>query len=229
MRSGFWDDFVSEARTDRFRRKLAAAAISISCHLIVVAAFLWSGNETLRGQASHSLDGAGDDGDAAMPPIDLKLIKARSEARNAIDAPTAQMPVPASDAMLPSVTTDEPTMVETVAPKNETIPPSAAMPADTVADGKTHADQNILDQIARCLPPGVRPSLSAKLDLRLDATGNLAAAPQLEWVGGQGSRDAIAAENAVVQAALQCGPYVVPNGAGSFAIAADFSKSFALQ
>jgi hypothetical protein len=92
-----------------------------------------------------------------------------------------------------------------------------------VQSGDLEGAQNLLRQIARCLPPDKRPVISgAKLAVRLDAAGVLTAAPDLDLSTAVASKEAIAEANLVIQAALQCGPYQAP-GALDYALAADFS------
>ena len=224
MRSRFWDEIARKMRTDRFRRFSSAAGISVACHLIIVMAFLWVGNQKLEGQPSPSLDGGTADGDAAVMPLDLKLINGKGEAQSSQDASSASSTSALPTGVQPAATTMS---VENASASvaSEQTATSTAMPADTLADGQSDADQHILEQIARCLPQGVRPSLTARLNLQLDGQGNLAAAPSLDWVGSDRDTASLSVENSVVQAALQCGPYIVPNGGGTFAIAADFSKT----
>lgn len=220
MRSRAWDNLASEMRTDRFRQRSAAVAISVACHLLILMAFLWVGNEGLRGQPSRALDGGPTDGDAAIMPIDLKLVRGQDQGQSDRTAAPAPVTIVAKVADAPPANR----LSNEAAALAENARPSAAMPADSLADGISDADQDILGQIARCLPSGMRPVLAARLDLRLDAKGNLTSAPRLERVAATGSGEDLAAENSVVQAALQCGPYVVPGG-GNFMIVADFSKS----
>ncbi len=200
----------------------------MACHLIIVMAFLWAGNQKLEGQTSPSLDGGTTDGDAAVMPLDLKLINGKDQAKPSPDTLSSSSSSALPNEVQPAATsTSVNNALASVAPTQTGA--SAAMPADKLADGQSDADQHILEQIARCLPEGLRPALTARLNLQLDGQGNLAAAPSLDWAGSDRETASLSVENSVVQAALQCGPYIVPNGGGTFAIAADFSQLSSTQ
>jgi hypothetical protein len=94
-----------------------------------------------------------------------------------------------------------------------------------VQSGDSEAAQNLLRQIARCLPRDKRPVIDqATLTIQLDASGALAAAPGLDMSLAFASPEAIVQANTVIQAALQCGPYDAPGGAGAdFRLKPDFS------
>ena len=163
MRSRFWDHLASEIRSERFQRRFAATMISVTSHLLIIMAFFWTGNGALRGQVSRSLEGESADGDAALTSIDVKLIEAQGE----VHASRQRIPIiMTSRAAAPNVSpTSQPAVTDTAAASEADPPaqPSTALPSDTVADGQADADRKILDQIARCLPPGFtrhwRPSL----------------------------------------------------------------------
>lgn len=96
---------------------------------------------------------------------------------------------------------------------------------DAIQSGDAEAGQNLLRQIGRCLPPDHRPALAGvRLALQLDAAGQLTAAPSLDIASTLVSPETVKEASLVVQAALQCGPYQVPNpDVGFYAVAADFS------
>ncbi len=221
VRSPFWDRLIARMRSDRFRRQAGAVFISVTCHLIVVMLFLVHGNDRLRGDASRTLEGVQGDGDAAVLPIDLKLIRAQAEGQSS----RAAAPKPPSVAAKATVAAADTTEASAVATATEEAQPSDAMPADSVAAGQADGEQDILAQIARCLPDGVRPALAAKLDLVLDAHGKLTAAPRLEVSADAKPVRDVKDENLVIQAVLQCGPYSISGGGGSFAIAANFAAT----
>ena len=96
--------------------------------------------------------------------------------------------------------------------------------AAETAGGDPRASDDLLIQIARCLPPQLRPRLMAqRLVLRLDAGGALAAAPQIESALPLLTAQDRAEADRVVQAALQCGPYRQASAAGVVSLAVDFS------
>ena len=101
-------------------------------------------------------------------------------------------------------------------------PPTAPARAQ---GGDPDGDENILRQIARCLPPGKLPNLKfAHLHIELGADGTLRAAPTMQADLPTGYGDAVREADSVVQAALQCGPYQTRTGAQmSYALVPDFS------
>jgi hypothetical protein len=86
-------------------------------------------------------------------------------------------------------------------------------------------DAEVLRQIARCLPAGLRPSLSgARLIIDVDDAGALRAPPRFEFGGLFHSKEETLQADHVVQAALQCGPYTDPVARGrTLALAVDFA------
>src|SRR5262249_31575577 len=84
---------------------------------------------------------------------------------------------------------------------------------------------DLLAQIARCLPPGLRPSLGfSQLTLSIGPDGRLQAAPQVTSTLPQlSAADRLAADR-IVQAAILCGPYAHPDVRGRVVTRpADFS------
>lgn len=76
------------------------------------------------------------------------------------------------------------------------------------AGGNPRSADELLVQIARCLPGTLRPHLWAqRLILKLDANGALADAPTIDSTMPMLTAADRAAADRVVQAALQCGPY----------------------
>jgi hypothetical protein len=94
-----------------------------------------------------------------------------------------------------------------------------------IQGGDPDGSENILRQIARCLPAGLRPTIrTAHLHIELNADGQLRLAPMMQADGAYASRDALRAADRVVQAALQCGPYQTGMSAQlSFLLVPDFS------
>lgn len=83
-----------------------------------------------------------------------------------------------------------------------------APPTQSLSAGDPKAQLTWLQQIARCLPPNVRPDLRpATLRLSVDAEGYFKAAPALDinLTGLDAAQTKQA--NQIIQAALQCGPY----------------------
>lgn len=91
--------------------------------------------------------------------------------------------------------------------------------------GDPKGQGELLRQIARCLPPGVRPALPlARLEIDLDDNGMLRAAPRLRRYPLMSSQDTLMADR-IVQAALQCAPYTRSVYLGqSLSLGADFSS-----
>jgi hypothetical protein len=98
-------------------------------------------------------------------------------------------------------------------------------PEAALQGGAVEGEQNLLRQIARCLPADRKPAIDgATLAIRLDAAGGLAAAPAMDMSLALASPETIADANRIVQAALQCGPYAPPGGSGAdYALRPDFS------
>ncbi|THD60774.1 hypothetical protein [Phenylobacterium sp.] len=92
--------------------------------------------------------------------------------------------------------------------------------------GDPTATSELLTQIARCLPAGLRPNLPAqRLVLRLAENGGLAAAPSIESIVPILTAEDRAVADQVVQAALQCGPYTKAEILGQVvSIAVDFTE-----
>lgn len=98
--------------------------------------------------------------------------------------------------------------------------------AGETAGGDPRAADDLIVQIARCLPPTLRPRLLAqRLVLKLDAGGALTAAPAIDSAVPIVTADDRAAADRVVQAALQCGPYRQADASErQVSLAVDFSS-----
>lgn len=116
---------------------------------------------------------------------------------------------------------DTPVSVDTAPnskPQNaaDSLPPGQAITdveSGGGAPGTKGGQHTLLEQIARCLPPDARPSLrTASLRLSLDGGGHLTAAPRLEVDVTRLTETQLRGANQIVQAAMQCGPYVVTQG-----------------
>jgi hypothetical protein len=101
---------------------------------------------------------------------------------------------------------------------------AASLPVDVQA-GQPHGSEDLLRQIARCLPSSLRPNIPfARLVLVLGKDGALRAAPQIDVSVPFASRDTVRDADRVVQAALQCGPYRMSSGAPQHvSVVPDFS------
>jgi len=97
--------------------------------------------------------------------------------------------------------------------------------AKDAAGGDPDAPSELLNQIAKCLPSDLRPHLMAqRLILKIGADGALAAAPVIDSSFPLLTAEARTEADKVVQAALQCGPYVnAASVGGVVAVEVDFS------
>jgi hypothetical protein len=142
-------------------------------------------------------------------------------------APTA----PSDFSTSPRAGADGPASTASVEPEAIQAAPAAAAAVQGLSSqaslqgGDVEGEQNLLRQIARCLPADRRPVIAgATLTVRIDRSGALAAAPALDLSLAFTSRETIADANLVIQAALQCGPYASPGGDGAdYALTPDFS------
>lgn len=92
--------------------------------------------------------------------------------------------------------------------------------------GDPTATSDLLAQIARCLPPALRPRLAfTQLTLAIGQDGRLQSAPAVVSMVPQLSAADRATADRIVQAALLCGPYAHPDAVGrTIVLAADFSR-----
>lgn len=89
---------------------------------------------------------------------------------------------------------------------------SGAQGARDEAGGDPLGTSDLLAQIARCLPSDLRPTLSfSTLVLSIGGDGALTAAPYVDATLPRITDEQTAAADRIVQAALQCGPYLQPN------------------
>jgi len=91
--------------------------------------------------------------------------------------------------------------------------------------GGSTPDAELLQQIARCLPPDYRPNLGlSSLVLSIGDTGTLRTPPQVTSSLPRITAEERLAADRIVQAALLCGPYNRPNLLNQvISLAADFS------
>ena len=94
------------------------------------------------------------------------------------------------------------------------------------AAGGDPAVSELLAQIAKCLPPNLRPHLPAQhLVLKIGATGALEAAPMIDSSFPLLTAEDRASADKVVQAVLQCGPYAkADNASEAISLPVDFSN-----
>jgi hypothetical protein len=96
--------------------------------------------------------------------------------------------------------------------------------AGEAAGGDPAATDELLSQIAKCLPSGMRPRLIAqRLVLNIGPHGGLAVAPMIDSTLPLLTAEDRAAADIVVQAALQCGPYQPSEANRTVSLAVDFS------
>jgi len=195
-------------------RQGAAIAGSAALHFVFLICLLWHPQHSLRGTYGNSQgeDGASDGYDVGS----LQLVKARSEDREIKDRARVENSTPNAGRQQAPVNAAEIAKANVVEPQTapggaDDAVAQAAVDVGGGAPGAPDGDQSLLQQIARCLPVGERPSLRlAKLDLALDPSGNLSAVPRLNVDISQLSRDQVRAGNQIIQAVLQCGPYKLP-------------------
>jgi len=97
--------------------------------------------------------------------------------------------------------------------------------ARETAGGDPRAASALLAQIARCLPPQLRPRMPAqRLVLKIGVDGALGAAPAIDSLIPLLTATERAEADRVVQAALQCGPYRdTPSAGQAVSLTVDFS------
>lgn len=158
---------------------------------------------------------------APQPPVASRAEKQTAEG--------AAKPAPATNDEPPSpASTSSPQTVAWAATGTARL---AATPDDEqrgareTAGGDPTATSQLLNQIARCLPPQMRPRLPAHmLVLKIADNGALSAAPMIDSLVPLLSAEDRSEADKVVQAALQCGPYAKPTVAGQvISLAVDFS------
>ncbi len=203
-------------------RRAIAVAASAALHAGLLLALLWQPHAGIRGDMGRTYGAEGQG--AGYDPVLAELIS--QHAARARHAPLATPPPAggrAPGAPVPAETASEAQLASTIAVDTQgsaaqAIAGSGAVPG--VPDGK----DALLEQIARCLPPNERPRLKgASLRISVDGSGNLTAAPRLEVDVTQLTQQELRSANQVVQAAIQCGPYVVNKGeVAMFDIVPDF-------
>ena len=171
-------------------------------------------------------------GDLGRSSTPLPAARPQAPAAGSRDADARPTPMAPSDlSTSPRTGADGPASTTSVEPEAVQADPAAAAavqglsPQASVQGGDVEGKQNLLRQIARCLPADRRPVIAgATLTVRIDHSGALAAAPAVDLSLAFTSRETIADANLVIQAALQCGPYASPGGDGAdYALTPDFS------
>lgn len=101
-----------------------------------------------------------------------------------------------------------------------------AVGADASQGGDPVAVSDLLGQIARCMPPDLRPRLPfSRLTLSIDANGRLNVAPTVDSDVPEVDPSKRAVADRVVQAALLCGPYFHPDAVSRvLVLPVDFSQ-----
>lgn len=205
-------------------------ASSLLLHASLAAIFLVANTNTLRGDAGKS-DGVSGQGDGEwVVPATLALHHPLAERlpTQASEAERSLVPDVSSEILQASPHFDQQAAEEreTSPDQIEKVPVEAGVQVGGAAPGQPDGSLGLLEQIARCLPDNVRPDLRpAMLTLELDETGKLRAVPALEVNTDTLTRDQLRASNMIIQASLQCGPYLTGASNGStIQLAADFSQ-----
>lgn len=220
------------------KNAIVGLSFSIALHLALVVALMLHQNAALKGNrgSAGGLVGAGDGLNtfqvAVIPgPVeafrtemiseDVQNTEVRSEPEAPMADPQISEPVDnirTSSERRPDQNKSEP--VTQLSSSNGELSKFGASP------GQLDGAQTLLEQIARCLPKGVRPDLSpAVLTIALDETGRLRAVPTLNVDTSRLSREQLRSSNLIIQAGLQCGPYNLgAEGDTVLELPADFSS-----
>ncbi|MDC7675542.1 hypothetical protein [Asticcacaulis machinosus] len=212
-------------------RMYLGGLVSLAIHLIIFLFIFASRPDNLSGIASNSFTGSGND-TATFQSVRLVSAPLNSEEK---PAQSENSPLETEAEKLPR----EQDTADTAKPFEEIPSPEplatnasplqaaadVSKPSDAAANGSPDGTQNILSQIARCLPPGSRPTLvGAQLHLELDEIGALLAVPKVSMDLATSSKADVKSANQIIQAALQCGPYVTAqNEERSFVFSPNFS------
>ncbi|MFT3997441.1 MAG: hypothetical protein QM667_08540 [Asticcacaulis sp.] len=210
------------------RDNVIGLASSFIIHVALLVCLLSGGRDVLMGAAGLGTGATGTGrGDFAFDveyfpePGSVKDVVASEAIRRENAPPATELHdrLPDSTAQVEAVpdTTDT--------PKTGAITTLAGQTGGA-APGDIHGSQTLLKQIARCLPKDVRPDLRpATLTLALDETGRLRAVPALSVDTATLTRDQLRYSNLIVQASLQCGPYITGTSAeATLELTADFSQ-----
>ncbi|MBP2161255.1 MULTISPECIES: hypothetical protein [Asticcacaulis] len=194
------------------RRRVLAACGSVAVHAVLILFLVWQPHTGIHGNLGR-YDGTEGQG-AGFDPVFAELVS-RHAAQTRLTKPAPPQPV---EAVALDASDPADTAAQTPSPDNIATPGDPGLPAQTTlsggaAPGTPNGQHALLEQIARCLPPDARPSLkTASLRLSVDGGGHLTAAPRLEVDVTRLTETQLRGANQIVQAAMQCGPYVVTQG-----------------
>lgn len=230
-------------------REAISVAISLAMHVFILLALIGSVFGRQAGLVEGDLGGGrpnailGESYNYVTISLAKSTLSGQGNSTNASAEATAQsiaptLPpgattkadgLPASERSMPvSILQAPATDAQLVSLAGEPAPAAAANGAVNLPVVEQAGDpggrQNLLRQIARCLPSGRHPALkTTKLTIQLDSEGKLRAPPTVDLPRPLVSKDVIESADQVVQAALQCGPYKVGTIASVFELVADFS------
>jgi hypothetical protein len=222
------------------RAKALGLGASLLIHVGLIIALLWMGLGRLVGESRADVGGGRPDAvnGQSMSFAIVSLASLDALGRTPTTTPAAEAAAGGAAAPAPLVQTPDGILPadrqvktgdsgpaaaanDAASPSTPSSPAAAAAangsPALTASrqGGDPDGDQNLLRQIARCLPPGSRPVIPlAKLTIELDPTGALRLAPTMSSTLPYASKDEVREADRIVQAALQCGPYrtTAPSG-----------------
>lgn len=225
----------SARNAGRRRSRFAGLGLSVGVHALIALTFLGTMQGERRGGAVASGEGEGNGPHVAVSLLRHGSSKADKAKGNSDQSEVASSAESGSEssAEFPG---SEPAQLPSVTPDSQLAPSESASaiaqgrgPEAAGAKGSSGgqgSQPGVLAEIARCLPPNIRPKLvSAQLTLVADPDGNLTAAPTIAFTtSGVGAEDTRQAD-LIVQAALQCGPYHDPSLRGqAVALVADFQS-----
>ncbi|ESQ82802.1 hypothetical protein ABENE_20645 [Asticcacaulis benevestitus DSM 16100 = ATCC BAA-896] len=216
-----------------------AVASSLALHGLLVFCLLLSPLSDLKGNAGRSEGSVGiGDGmsaitvqivtvpqmiDKAKVPQDVTVDGAVDETHTSMSETFARPDMSATKTDTPPASQSE---VAGHVNLEDAKPNAAANLSGGAAPGVIDGHLTLLQQIARCLPPNVRPDLSpAHLRLAVALNGTLSAVPMLTVDVASLDRDQLREANQIIQASLQCGPYSLggDQNAAEIDVPADFT------
>lgn len=234
----------------RLRRQALGLACSLAIHFAIFAALLWMGVGRLIGETHADMGGGRPEGldGQSMSFVIVSMAHSNAVGQTQSTAPAASAStggptalntrLQTPDGLLPPNAKAEQgdsakdAIAHDAATALTPSSPAAAAEANGVPNrvasqqgGDPDGNQNLLRQIARCLPPGSRPVIPfAKLTIELDQNGGLRLAPTLNASMPYASKDVVREADRIVQAALQCGPYRTSAPVGpAISLVPDFS------
>lgn len=222
------------------RRGSLALVISICFHLAIVGALLVHWSRVPFGVAGLDLGtgvqvalvegfsaGGAEVGEVAklVPEADRERPEQRVEEATPAGG-TAQL-IPVATVPIPQEATQEKRSASVdLGERGEEAADAEGAEGSADSHGGDPLATDLLNQIARCLPPSERPALMfSQLTLAIGDDGRLRAAPEVRSAVPRLTEAERLSADRVVQAALQCGPYNKPGLAGRvFSLAVDFSS-----